>query len=131
MSRELSARISILDNQVVDCDDLPIGRVDDLELVVPEEGAAPRVEALLTGSQALGERLGGGIGRTMSAVSARLRVSSAPAGPTRLDPGLIEELEPLLKLSAPLRDLKDVAGLERWLSENVIEKLPGAGRADL
>lgn len=131
MSRELSARISILDNQVVDCDDLPIGRVDDLELVVSERGAAPRVEAMLTGSQALGERLGRGIGRTMAAVSARLRAPSAPGGPTRIHAGLIEEFEPLLKLKVPLRDLEDVAVLERWLSENVIEKLPGAGHADL
>ncbi len=130
MSRDLSARISLLDNQIVDCDGLPIGRVDDLELAVPDGGGPPRVEALLTGSQALGERLGGGIGDTMAKTSRRLRTRPVSRAPTCIDPNLIEELEPLLKLTVPLRELDEIAGLERWLSKNMIEKLPGGGHAD-
>ncbi len=130
MSSDLSARISLLDNQLIDADEVPVGRVDDLELSV-RDGGPPRVQGVLTGSQALGERLGGGIGRLMAAVSARLRSADAAEGPTRLEPGLIAELEPLVKLRAPLRELDQVAGLERWLTENVIEKLPGAGDANL
>jgi hypothetical protein len=130
VSREFSARISLLDNQIVDSDDVPIGRVDDLELAVPKEGP-PRIEALLTGSQALGDRLGGGIGEAMAQLSARLRSPAAPKGPTQIEPDLVEELEPLVKLSASLSELEDVAGLEHWLTENVIEKLPGGGHADL
>ncbi len=131
MSRELSARIALLDNQIVDSDEIPIGRVDDVELSLPKKAGAPRVEALLTGSQALGERLGGGLGRTMAGVSRQLRSPETSRGPTRVDPDLIEELEPLLKLRASLADLEDLAGLERWLAEKVIEKLPGGGNADL
>lgn len=131
MSDELSARISLLDNQIVDSDGLPIGRVDDLELEVPEQGGPPRVEALLTGSQALGERLGGGAGRAIAAASRRLRAAPDPAGPTRIDPRRVARLEPLIELEVPIRELEHVAGLERWLSENVIGKLPGAGDADL
>ena len=130
MSEEVSARISLLDNQLVDRDGVPIGRVDDLELTLPDRGP-PRVEALLTGSQALGERIGGGIGRTMVAISSRLRAATAPEGPTRIDPKLIEKLEPLIRLRVPFEDLTDVAALERWLTENVIEKLPGVENADL
>jgi hypothetical protein len=131
MNGDLSARISLLDNQIVDRDEIPIGRVDDVELAIPDGRGPARVTALLTGSQALGERIGGGIGDAMAKVSARLRSPSAPQGPTRLDPDLIEDLEPLLKLKVPLRDLDQVAGLERWLTENVMEKLPGGGHADL
>jgi hypothetical protein len=131
MSEELSARIVLLDNQIVDSDGLPIGRVDDLEISPSARGCRPRVTALLTGSEALGGRLNGGIGRTISAISGRIRSPSQEHGPTRLDPSLIDELEPRLKLKRPLRQLEGVAGLERWLSENVIQRLPGGGDADL
>ncbi len=130
MSADLSARISLLDNQIVDRDELPIGRVDDLELSVPDGRGPPRVNALLTGSQALGDRLGGAVGAIMARISRRLRSPSASPAPARLDPDLIEDLEPLLKLKVPLRELDEVAGLERWLAENVVEKLPGGGHAD-
>jgi hypothetical protein len=130
MSEEISARISILDNQIVDADGVPIGRVDDLELRVQGHGA-PEVVALLTGSRALGARLGGAIGRAMVAVSSRLRAPRSPARPTRIDPELIAELEPSVRLRASLEELPEVAALERWLAENVIEKFPGVPDADL
>jgi hypothetical protein len=93
------------------------------------DGAPPTVEALLTGAQALGERLGTGTGRLMGAVAALLRPRSAPEGPACLDAGLIDELEPLVCLRVPLDELEGVAGLERWLAHHVIEPLPGAGDA--
>jgi hypothetical protein len=129
MSREVSARIALLDNQIVDGDEIPIGRVDDLELDVPERGA-PRVVSILTGSQALGERIGGAVGRAIATVSTRLRDSSS-ARPTQIEANLIEDLEPLVKLRAPLRELPDVAALERWLAIHIVERLPGGGDADL
>jgi hypothetical protein len=52
--RQISARIALLDKQLVDSDRLPIGRVDDLELSLPAGGGPPEVEALLTGAEALG-----------------------------------------------------------------------------
>lgn len=127
MSEELSARIALLDMQIVDCERLPIGRVDDLELERPGHGSKPRVVAVLTGSEALGDRIGGITGRWMGAVSRRLR--DAP-GPTRIDPALIAEVAPLVRLRVAFHDLPDVAALERWLSRHVIEKLPGSGDAD-
>lgn len=131
MTEELSARIDLLDNQLVDADELPVGRVDDIELEVADDGSPPKVIALLTGSQALGERLGGAIGAAMAAVSARLRRAGAPQGPTRLDPRLLTQLEPMLKLRVPLSELEDLAGLERWLASKVIGRVPGGGDADL
>jgi hypothetical protein len=126
MSEHVSLRIGLLDKQIVDCDLLPIGRVDDLELAFPEDGP-PEVEALLTGAQALGERLGGTLGGWLAATAARLRTRSAR--PARIDPALVAELEPFVRLSVPFDDLPEVAGLERWLARHVVGRLPGAGDA--
>lgn len=119
MSADVSVRFTLLDQQLVDVDGLPFGRIDDLELTDDDR---PAVAALLTGTQALGERLGGTVGRRLAAVSAR---------PARIDAELIQELEPLVRLSVPLAELTQVARLERWLSRHVVEPLPGAGDADL
>jgi hypothetical protein len=129
LTPDLSARFSLLDAQIVDADDLPIGRIDDIELAVPPDGAPPRVEALLTGVEALGPRIGGTLGRLMTAVAARLRLREGPDGPTKIDPSLVSEVEPLVKLAVPHSDLPDVAGLERWLARHFVARLPGAGDA--
>jgi hypothetical protein len=121
-----SARIALLDKQLVDSDRLPVGRVDDVELVVSADGDAPHVEALLTGAQALGQRIGGLTGGLMAATAARLR--SSPDGPTRIEMQLVEQIDPMVKLRVPLRQLPQVAALERWLAVRV-ERLPGAGDA--
>jgi hypothetical protein len=123
MTEELSARISLLDAQLVDCERLPIGRIDDLELEV--EGRGPSVTAILTGSEALGQRIGGLTGAAMAAISARVRIGSK--GPTRLDPALVEEILPLVRLGVRFADLEEVAGLEHWLERHVVGKLPGSG----
>lgn len=123
-ARTFSARIALLDAQIVDSDDLPVGRVDDVELEPNADGL--KVVALLTGSQALGERLGGATGRVLAGISAQLRDDP---GPTKLDPSLVREIEPFVKLERPLADLDGLAPFERWLGKNLIGQLPGAGDA--
>jgi hypothetical protein len=125
MSDHVSVRMGLLDKQIVDSERLPFGRVDDLEL----GGDVPAVRAILVGSEALGERVDGAVGRWMARLSARLRPRSGPAGPTRIDPGLIAELEPFVELSVRFDELPHVAALERWLARNVVEPLPVAGDA--
>lgn len=125
--RQFSVRFTLLDHQLLDADGLPVGRVDDVELSVPEGGGPPEVESLLTGAEALGRRLGGLTGGLMAAVAGRLR-PAADDGPARLDPELVEELEPNMTLRLPLSELAGVAGLERWLGRRV-ERVPGGGRA--
>jgi hypothetical protein len=122
-----SVRIALLDNQIVDCHRLPIGRVDDLEIEV--EGGPPRVTAILSGSQALGERLDGAVGAVMAGASARLRPGGRDEGPARIPVSSIREIEPLIELDVELDDLPHVAGLERWLAAHLVERLPGSGDA--
>lgn len=128
-SGHVSLRIALLDKQLVDSDDLPFGRVDDVEIALSGAGKRPLVSALLTGAEPLGQRLGGTLGGWMAATAARFRPPSMADGPVRIQPALVRDLEPIVVLRVPLRDLSDVAGLERWLARHVVEPLPGAGDA--
>ncbi|MDP9401642.1 MAG: hypothetical protein M3P39_12020 [Actinomycetota bacterium] len=129
MKRHVSLRIALLDNQIVDADRLPVGRVDDIEISVPARGERPELAALLTGAQALGERLGGGFGGALAATAARLRRPDLGGEPARIEVRHIAELTPLIELAVSLRDLPHVATLERWLADHVIGPLPGTGDA--
>lgn len=126
MRRTVSVRIDLLDNQLVDCHRLPIGRVDDLEIELGE--GPPRVTAILTGSEALGKRIGGSVGQVMSGVSRRLR-SGDRQGPPAISVSHVSELEPLIELDVELDELTEVAGLEHWLATRFVERLPGSGDA--
>jgi hypothetical protein len=124
MNVGVSFRFALLDQQLVDSTGRLFGRVDDVEL----EGARLRVTRLLTGAQALGERLGGTSGAVLAATARRLR---SDPGPTQIDAALVVKLEPFVKLSVPLRELDDVAGLERALATELIEPAPEGGDARL
>jgi hypothetical protein len=126
----LSARLTLLDAQIVDRDRLPIGRVDDLELRFPANGDPPQVARVLTGSQALGERIGRSVGSVMASVSSRLRAPGAGDGPSSFDARLISELEPMIRLQAQAGELDSIAQLEHWLAANFVERLPGTGHED-
>ncbi len=127
-AKHFSVRLGLLDAQIVDRDRLPLGRVDDVELRIGEAGQEPQVEAILTGSQALGERIGGTLGRWMSATSARMRGDSE-GGPAWFDPTLISELLPMVRLTVAFNELPQIGSLEEWLSTRFVERLPGTGNA--
>lgn len=129
-SEHESLRFALLDLQIVDADGRPVGRVDDLLLHLPDDGGPPVVTHVLTGAQALGERLGGVPGRVMAALAARLRDAGSPAGPARIPAAQVGEYGDLVHLTVPLRALPHLAGLERWLACEVVEGVPGAGDAD-
>ena len=56
--------LDLLDRQILDCGGQPVGKVDDVELDVDADGT-PYVAALLVGQQALGDRIGGRLGRVV------------------------------------------------------------------
>lgn len=124
----VSARLRLLDVEIVDSDGLPIGRVADVELTVGDRGGA-QVVALACGQGALGRRLGGTLGRFLQASAARLD-SHGPGQPdrvARINAELVQEVSSVVSLSCPLRELSGVAGLERWLAVQLIGRLPGSG----
>ncbi len=127
MTDELSLRFDFLDQQIVDADGLPLGRVEDVELAQAGR-AAPRITAVLTGIEALGERMDGALGASLARVAARLRPPASDEGATRIDPDLIESAGPKVELRVGHDELPHVAAVERWLSERLVSRIPGAER---
>jgi len=115
----------LLDRQIIDKDELPLGNVDDLELAVAEDGTL-RVSALLVGAQAWGRRLGGALGRAITDSAVRLQ-RRRPAGPIRIPFELVDRDGPsaAVKLTVS-RDLIAEPELEAWLREHVIARIPGS-----
>jgi hypothetical protein len=119
--REVSLRLRLLDAQVLDADDLPVGRVDDLELQLDDQ-VLP-VTAVLIGQRHLGPRLGGITGRLMAGSAGRL---AGIADQARVAAELVTSWSGRCKLGLPLDQLP-IAGLEKWLAAHVVRHIPGAG----
>ena len=129
MSHHESLRFTLLDQQLVDAENRPVGRVDDVVLEIPDGGGPPEITGVRTGAQALGDRLGGVTGRLMASVAARLRADRRAGEPVTIPANLVTLDANLVTLTVPVRELPDTIGLERWLAQHVIEGLPGAGDA--
>ena len=123
--KNLSVRLDLLDQQIIDSEERPFGRIDDVVLEIGSDGA-PRVVAVLVGAEVLGDRIGGFLGEAMSRISARMRQDAEPPS---IPASSFARWSPRLKLTVPLRELRHVAGLERWLGEKIVSRLPGAGDA--
>jgi hypothetical protein len=121
------AGLHLLDRQILDPDDAPVAKVDDLELRERADGRLV-VSALLTGPGALGPRAGGHLGSWMVAVWRRLRPDPDPR-PGRIEAGLVTHTDSAVHVSLRGSDLH-VDGFERWVRTRIVEKIPGAGHAE-
>jgi hypothetical protein len=117
--RVLDARLHLLDRQVHDIDGEPVTAVDDLELADLQAGEPlderrpPTITALISGP-ILTTRLFGG--------------RTPPSRLHRIAWSQVAEVDTVLKLRVKGRIL-EVTWFERWLSRNVIGRIPG-GRHD-
>lgn len=116
----LDARLHLLDRQLVDHNDDPIGIVDDLELGGVEQdqdiaagSAAPQVTALLSG-QVLATRIFGG-------QPPRSRLQEIPWK-------LVAAIGITVKLK-PTDMTLDVQWAERWLCDHIVKRIPGGRHA--
>ena len=125
--RVLDAGLHLLDRQLVDRDGRLAGKIDDLELTIPDGGGPPLVTAILAGPGALGRRLDGRLGAWVEAVANRLR-GGEDRRPSRISFGVVEEIGSAIKLSAPKAEL-ETDRLEAWTRDHVIGHLPGASDA--
>jgi hypothetical protein len=123
--KNLSVRLDLLDQQIIDSEERPIGRIDDVVLETGTDGI-PRVTAVLVSAEVLGERVGGYVGTAMRRTSARMRREAQP--PT-IPATAFARWSPRIALNVPLRELPHIAGLERWLGEKIVSRIPGAGDA--
>jgi hypothetical protein len=127
----LSVNLDLLDHQVTDAEKLPIGRVDDLEISVPEDGSGgePLVTGLVLGAETAGHRIGGRVGAVMASASARLR-DHAESGPPVVDVSRVEQVRPFVVLTDAFPDLPHIAGLEHWLRRHVLAPERGGDHED-
>lgn len=116
----------LLDRQILDRDGEPVGKVDDVELVLDGDGV-PYVAALLVGQQALGDRIGGALGRWLAGSARRLAPAQRP-GPIRIPYDLVADVGSSVNLSVS-RDLLPDPPLETWLRDHLITRIPGADHA--
>ncbi|MFF4892436.1 hypothetical protein ACIBOV_30340 [Micromonospora chersina] len=116
----------VLDRQIVDVDGRLVGRVDDIAFAVDEEGY-PYVDCLLTGQGALGQRIGGRVGRLLVAVADRF-TDDPPVPPLRVPLDRVDRVDSAVRLRCPAADLPP-SPVESWLRRHLIDRIPGANRA--
>ena len=118
--RQLDARLHLLDRQLLDDNDVPIGIVDDLELSdielntdIAAGSDTPQVTGLLSG-QVVATRIFGG-------APPRSRLQEIPWE-------LVSSVGTVVRLK-PTDMTFDVNWVERWLRDLVIKHLPGGRHA--
>jgi hypothetical protein len=119
--------LDLLDHQIIDDEQQPVGKVDDVDFAADGVGA-PRLSALLSGAHALGERIGGLVGRTMASAARRM-LTETRDGARAVPWSDVTELGYVIKLRAGIAELNLEPALEVWLRDNVIGPLPGSGHA--
>jgi sporulation protein YlmC with PRC-barrel domain len=125
--RTLEAGLHLLDRQLIDKDGRLAGKVDDLELELPEGGGPPVVTAILSGPGALSRRLGGRLGAWLEALANRVR-EGEDRHPARVPFGLVKRIGSAVDLSVAKAEL-ETNRLEAWTRDHLIGRLPGAGDA--
>jgi sporulation protein YlmC with PRC-barrel domain len=115
----------LLDRQILDRDGQDVGKVDDVEFRVGDDGV-PYLAALLVGPQPLGRRLGGWLGRWVAGVAARL--DRDRSGPVRIPYAQVDHIDSAVWLTVR-REMLPQPQLETWLREHVIVRIPGSGDA--
>ena len=122
---EFTANDLLLDRELIDCNGMPAGRVDDLELSDPEPGQPPVLTALLCGPTAFGPRLGGRPGTWWQAIGRRLRPVTG-SYPNRIVTELVDHVDRLeITLLTPRENL-DSYRFRQWAGEKVIGRIPGS-----
>jgi hypothetical protein len=114
----------VLDKLLVDREDIPLGRVDGVVLLISAEHAQPRVIGIECGMKTLLQRL------SVSWAQQANRLSRALGwrwrGPVHIDWSDIEHVGRELTISVRAEHSQLLAS-ERWLRDHVIRHIPGNG----
>jgi len=122
---QISANDMLLDRLITTESGRHLGMVDNLELDTESQPDAPVVTALLVGPSAFGPRLGGRLGKWWAAVGMRLR----PEGPepARIPAEVIKSVDRNAIVVTVSGDELGTEGLQRWLVDHLIGRIPGNG----
>jgi len=113
----------LLDREILDKDDTPVGKVDDLDFEILPDGS-PVLSAILCGPTALGPRLGGRLGTWWVSIARRLRPNDDP---TPVHVG-IDDVDHVDRETLRLRITGSNAGtlrLQRWVDAKIVKRIPG------
>jgi sporulation protein YlmC with PRC-barrel domain len=116
--------LHLLDRQMIDSKGRMCGKVDDLELTLPEGGGLPYVTAILAGPGALAHRLGGRFGSWLESVQKRLH-PLPDGGPARVGFECVKKINDHVELSVPREELS-LNRFEEWVRDRFVAKIPGA-----
>lgn len=119
--------LRLLDHQVVGPDGSLLGNVDDLELV--KQGQGWLVTGLMVGPAALSQRLPGRLGDWLYAAWRRMHPAEDPA-PVVVPIENVVLIDSAVHVDEPAAHALTLTfGLELWLREHVVGRLPGAREA--
>jgi sporulation protein YlmC with PRC-barrel domain len=121
--RVLDLHLHLLDRQVIDVDGRLVCKIDDLELEVDDTGRY-YVTAILVGPRALGPRLGGRLGRWVTAIAQRLSDGQSEE-PLRIDFAQVSDIGSAITLARRVDELH-VRPLEVWVDAHIIGRIPGS-----
>ncbi|CDX45020.1 conserved hypothetical protein [Mesorhizobium plurifarium] len=113
----------ILDKQVVDREQVKIGKVDSL-IAELSPGKPPRVIAVELGSIALARRLGSAPGRWTAKLAARLSGRRQPR-PHRIAWNKVRDIGVDIEFDIDVRRTR-IFAWQDWLREHVVGRIPGA-----
>ncbi|GAB3489904.1 hypothetical protein [Flexivirga lutea] len=123
---QAAALSQLLDVQIYSADGDPVGKVDDVEFRVPNDGGPPVLEALLCGPSAFGPRVGGVIGLAIWSIGRRL--SPTGGSPVRIP---LSEVQRINRREIRLRETARGLGIHRttdWARDNIVKAIPGGSR---
>jgi hypothetical protein len=123
--RQLWAGLELLDHQIVDANGHMAGKVDDLELELPEEpDSLPFVTAILSGLGGLAGQIGGETGKWLGSIEQR--ISHPDGGGTgTISFGVVSRIGEHVEVSVP-RESLDSNRAEQWARDVIVNKIPGA-----
>ena len=113
----------VLDTQVLDRKKQPLGKVDGIGLEL-RDGAAPRVAYLEIDGVTAWRRLGARFGRWAARIASRWQRGGHPY---RFRWSQVRDLGIDLEIDVDA-ERTPTFGLERWLRERFVKRLPGGGR---
>ena len=124
--RVLDAGLHLLDRQLVDRDGRLCGKVDDLELEVPDDGGLPVVTALISTAPASSRRAIGGPARSrvLGELHRRLHPTSRRAGPRPLD-ALSLDIGSAVRLNLSRRGAGDGGASKVGAESTLSTRIPG------
>ena len=114
----------VLDKLLIDRDEIPVGRVDGIVLLIGSEHSRPRVIQVESGFATLARRVHSPLARSGHKFARKL--GWRWKRPVRIEWAKIESIGKELKLHL-YGEKSPLLARERWLRDHVIRRIPGSG----